>query len=225
MSLRRLSVALTAGLTLGSACTGAKTKAADSATVATRDSAASSQSSPSPAPPAPTVADSASKSATPPPSSSAPKSTPGAQPTATPTPTPSETVMTGTISVGGLAGQQVTSLQVAGAKPARLIGPLEAELQRLNTATVWVAGSPVASPANGFTVTRYDVVAIDGAKPFVGVTINRDGAVWLATSTDTVKLSTAPSDLTSKVGAKVWVVGRRTGADLTVQTHGIIREP
>ena len=133
--------------------------------------------------------------------------------------------MTGTVSVGGLAGQQVTSLQVEGAKPARLVGPLEPELQRLNSATVWVAGGPVATPANGFSVTRYDIVSIDGAKPLVGVTVSRAGAVWLATATDTVRLASATSDLTSKVGAKVWVVGRRTGSDLAVQTHGIIRDP
>jgi hypothetical protein len=134
-------------------------------------------------------------------------------------------VLTRTVSVGGLAGQQVTSLQVEGGKPARLVGPLEPELQRLNSATVWVAGAPVASPPNGFTVTRYDVVSIDGAKPLVGVLVNRAGGVWLATAADTVKLTAAPSDLTSKVGAKAWIVGRRNGAELTVQTFGIIREP
>jgi hypothetical protein len=133
--------------------------------------------------------------------------------------------MTGQISVGGLAGQLITSLVIEGAKPAKLVGPLEPELQRLNSATVWVAGGPVASPAGGFTVTRYDIVSIDGAKPILGTTVNRAGAVWLVNERDTVKLVAAPSDLTSKVGAKVWVVGRRTGADLTVQTHGIIREP
>jgi hypothetical protein len=133
--------------------------------------------------------------------------------------------MTGTVSVGGLAGQQVTSLQVEGAKPARLVGPLEPELQRLNSARVWVAGAPVATPPNGFSVTRYDVVSIDGAKPLVGVIMSRAGAVWLATATDTVKLTPASADLTSKVGAKVWVIGRRSGSDLAVQTHGIIRGP
>jgi hypothetical protein len=129
------------------------------------------------------------------------------------------------VSVGGLAGQQIVSLQIEGAKRARLIGPLEPELQRLNSATVWVAGGPVASPPNGFTVTRYDVVSIDGAKPLVGVTINRSGAVWLAGVADTVKLTAAPADLTSTIGAKVWIVGRRSGSELSVQTFGVIREP
>ena len=225
MMALRLSAALIAAIALGSACSGSQAKAGDSAATAATDSTASLPASTTPpATPPAAVPDSSNRGA----SSKAPTptpSSPAAQPTPSPTPTPSETVLTGKVSVGGLAGQQVTSLQIAGAKPARLLGPLEPELQRLNTATVWVAGAPVASPAGGFTVTRYDVVSIDGEKPFVGVTMNRAGAVWLATGADTLKLSTSPSDLTTKVGAKVWVIGRRTGSDLTVQTHGIVKEP
>ena len=218
MTLRLRIVVLTAA-SLGSACVGAKAKPGDSTAVAP-DSAASTQSAPPPAPP---TTDSTVKSAQtpPPPSGSNPTSTPAPQPT----PTPSETVLTGKISVGGLSGQEITSLVIEGAKPARLIGPLEPELQRLNSATVWVAGGPVASPAGGFMVTRYDIVSIDGAKPLVGTTVSRNGALWLATVVDTVKLTAAPSDLTSKVGAKVWVVGRRSGNDLVVQSFGIIRDP
>ena len=226
MTLVRASTALAAAITLGSACSGGKPNVGDSAAAAAPDSTTSAQTSPPPAPPPPAVPDSSNKSATPKPAGSAPgSSTPAAQPAPSPTPAPSETVLTGKVSVGGLAGQQVTSLQIAGAKPARLLGPLEPELQRLNTATVWVAGGPVASPAGGFTVTRYEIVSMDGEKPLVGTTFTRAGAVWLAAGADTVKLSAAPSDLTTKVGAKVWVVGRRTGADMTVQTFGIIREP
>jgi hypothetical protein len=225
MSAVRVSATLGAVIALGAACSGSNVKAGDSAATAAPDSAATAQMSPAPAPPPPAVPDSSNKSMSPQPASSAPTSTPAAQPTPSPTPGPSETVLTGKVSVGGLAGQQVTSLQVEGGKPARLVGPLEGELQRLNSATVWVAGAPVATPTNGFAVTRYDIVSIDGAKPLVGVTISRAGAVWLATATDTVQLTTAPSDLTRTVGAKVWVVGRRTGAELTVQTHGIIRDP
>ena len=225
MTTLRLSAALSAAITLGSACTGSKPNAGDSTLAAAPDSTPSAETTPAPVPPPP-AADSTSKRTPAQAPTPTPTSTPArGQPSASPTPTPSETVLTGRISVGGLAGQQITTLQVDGGKPARLVGSLEAELQRLNTATVWVAGGPVASPANGFSVTRYDVLAIDGAKPLVGVTANRAGAVWLLTGADSVKLSAAASDLTTKVGAKVWVVGRRTGADMTVQTFGIIRDP
>ena len=139
---------------------------------------------------------------------------------------PSETVMTGKVVAGGLASSPTTSLQVEGGKPTTLVGALEPELRRLGGATVWVAGAPGAgSPNATFTVSRYDIVSIDGAKPAVGTVLNRGGHLWLATDTDTLSLATAPAALTATVGAKVWVVGRRSGKALAVQTYGVIREP
>jgi len=147
------------------------------------------------------------------------------QPSPTPRVTPSETVMTGKVVTGGLAAEPVTTLQVEGARPTRLIGPLEPELRRLGGATVWVAGEPGGGAPNGsFTVSRYDIVMIDGAKPAVGTLAARDGGFWLA-GTDIVKLAAVPAALQSRAGAKVWIVGRRSGSELVVQTYGIIREP
>jgi hypothetical protein len=135
-------------------------------------------------------------------------------------------VLTGKVVAGGLAGAPETSLQIEGGKPTMLIGPLEAELRRLGGAMVWVTGSPTSGPPNAtFTVSRYEIVSIDGAKPLVGVVAVRDGATWLATERDTVKLVGAAAELTSKGGAKVWIVGRRSGKELVAQTYGIIREP
>jgi hypothetical protein len=139
---------------------------------------------------------------------------------------PSETVLTGKVAAVGLAMSPVTSLQVEGAKATTLIGPLEPELRRLGGATVWVAGAPVSGPPNAtFSVTRYDILSIDGAKPLVGHVLTRDGAPWLATDRDTVRLGKAPTELAAKTGAKVWVIGRRTGDELTTQTYGVIRDP
>src|SRR4029434_5505147 len=88
------------------------------------------------------------------------------------------TVMTGKVVTGGLASSPTTSLQVEGGKPTTLVGPLESELRRLGGATVWVAGTPGAGAPNAtFTVSRYDIVSIDGAKPAVGTLLNRDGAL------------------------------------------------
>jgi hypothetical protein len=148
--------------------------------------------------------------------------------TATPSPraTPSETVLTGKVGAVGLAISPVTSLEVAGARALTLIGPMEPELRRLGSATVWVAGSPVSGPPNAtFSVTRYGIVSIDGAKPLVGLVMTRDGATWLATESDTVKLGNAPAELAAKSGAKVWVIGRRTGNELATQSFGLIRDP
>lgn len=153
---------------------------------------------------------------------------PAARDTATPTPRalPSETVLTGKVGAVGLAIAPVTSLQVEGSKAMTLVGPMEPELRRLGSATVWVAGSPVAGPPNAtFSVTRYGIVSIDGAKPLVGIVITRDGATWLATETDTVKLGKAPAELAAKSGAKVWVIVRRAGDEITTQSYGVIRDP
>ena len=147
-------------------------------------------------------------------------------PTATPTPTPTETVLTGRVVIGGLASDQRTTLQIEGGPQTTLTGTLEPELRRLNAATVWVAGAPVSGPPNAtFAVTRYEIVAIDGAKPMVGVLAARDGATWLAAERDTVKLAPTTPEMRAKIGAKVWVVGRRVGAEMTPQSFGVIREP
>ncbi len=37
-----------------------------------------------------------------------------------------------------------------------------------------------------------------------------------------MRLAAAPSELLAQVGAKVWIVGQRTGASLQVQSYGII---
>ena len=87
-------------------------------------------------------------------------------------------------------------------------------------------GSPVSGPPNAtFSVTRYGIVSIDGATPPVGVVITRDGATWLATESDTVKLAKPPAELAAKSGAKAWVIGRRAGDELVTQTYGVIRDP
>ena len=146
--------------------------------------------------------------------------------TASPRATPSETMLTGKVAAVGLAMSPVTSLEIEGARATTLVGPLEPELRRLGSATVWVSGSPVSGPPNAtFSVTRYGIVSIDGAKPLVGVVMMRDGATWLATESDTVKLGQAPAELAAKSGAKVWVIVRRSGSELTTQSYGVIRDP
>jgi hypothetical protein len=196
------------------------------------DSAALDSAKASTAPPASGAVTPAPDTSATAPASNAPTSgagsrtSPSPPPTPMPTATPSETVLTGTIVVGGLAADQKTMLRVEGGAPTRLIGPLEPELRRLNAATVWVAGAPgAADPNASFAVSRYEIVAIDGAKPVVGVLTARSGGTWLVAERDTVKLSATTPEMLAKVGAKVWVIGRRTGAEMTPQTFGVIREP
>ena len=209
---------------LGSCAGGASDKTGDSA-VAVVDSASTSASS-VPQPSATPDTTAAVRPTPTPPARGDSARTPTATPAPTPTPTPSDAVLTGRIVAGGLATEPVTSLAVEGGKPTTLVGPLEPELRRLGGATVWVAGAPgTGAPNATFSVSRYEIVSINGAKPTVGSLITRDGATWLATDRDTLKLASPPADLRAKVGAKVWIVGRRAGTELTPQTFGVIREP
>lgn len=201
--------------------------AADSA-APPADSAATATPSVSPAPPAP-----ATDSAKPAPNASAPSAAPrdsvkpsAPTPTPTPTATPSETVLTGRVMTGGLAAEPVTQLRVEGAKPTTLTGPLEPELRRLSAATVLVAGAPGAATPNAtFAVSRYEVISINGSKPLVGSIVSRGADALLASGADTLRLVSPPAELRTKVGAKVWIIGRRSSNDLAVQTFGVIREP
>lgn len=197
------------------ACGGPPAQKSDTGSSASPDSnRAASSAAATPAPP-----DTRGPAPAPPSSASVPAAV-------TPTPTPSETVMTGTIAIGGLATEPVTSLRVEGGSPVTLVGPLEAELRTLGAATVWVTGAPGAGRPNAtFTVTRYEIVSIGGAKPLVGHITVRGADTVLAMERDTVRLVAAPAQLAGKRGAKAWVVGRRSGNDLTPQTYGIIREP
>jgi hypothetical protein len=199
-------------------CSRTAAKSGDTAVVAATDSATPASSTP---PAVVATPDSTKGGATPAPSSGAPpKATPA------PTATPSETVLTGRVTVTGLASDQRTMLRVEGGTPTTLTGPLEPELRRLNAATVWVAGAPgTGAPNASFAVSRYEIVSIDGSKPIVGVLVARDGSTWLAADRDTVKLAATTPEIRAKVGAKVWIVGRRTGSELTPQSFGVIREP
>ena len=205
---------------LAGGCAGSAGKA-DSAAVISPDSALSA-APPSASTAAPAIVDSATKAPVPG-TKGAP--TPSA-PTPTPTATPSETVLTGRVVAGGLAADQKTMLQVEGSGPTTLTGALEPELRRLNAATVWVAGAPGAGAPNAtFAVSRYEIVSIDGAKPIVGTLVSRDGAIWIVAGSDTVKLAPTTPEMRAKVGAKVWIVGRRAGAEMTPQSFGVIRDP
>jgi hypothetical protein len=134
--------------------------------------------------------------------------------------------MTGKIVPAGMATDPRTILQVEGGGSTTLTGPLESELRRLGGAVVWVSGAPTAGPPNAtLAVTRYEIVSIDGAKPVVGRLSVRDGDTWLTTDRDTVKLVSVPAELGTKVGAKVWVVGRQSGNELALQSYGVIRDP
>jgi hypothetical protein len=119
-----------------------------------------------------------------------------------------------------------TSVRLVGdSGHVELAGALEPELRRLAGASVVVRGSLQGDrPAQTLMASDYEVTQIDGATPATGLLTSENGKLWLA-GRDTLELAGAPDALRGKEGAKIWVVGRRAGDSLEVQSYGIIREP
>ncbi len=121
--------------------------------------------------------------------------------------------------------EPATSVQLVGTEGnLELVGDLEPELRRLAGATLAVQGSLQGQrPVRRLEVENYEIREIDGEAPSTGVLQSRDGELWLA-GRDTLKLVDAPEALQAKAGAKVWIVGTRSGSELAVRSYGVIRE-
>lgn len=123
----------------------------------------------------------------------------------------------GTVVVTGVGPSPYASLTSAGG-PIVLAGALEPELRQLGGAQVDVFGELTGVARRSLNVHRYDVVAIDGERPVVG-TVLPGGQRIVAGDTLTVVGHADPLP----VGAKIWIVGRRDGAQLRLQSWGVIR--
>jgi hypothetical protein len=143
----------------------------------------------------------------------------------------------GTLRASGAPVELEGKLFVTGAEPhtgvtlvrpdskgVTLVGPLDSELRRLSGATVRVRGVEGA-PAfpRGLYVDGYDVLLIDGKKPSVGTLSVFLGGLSLV-GQDTLELTHVPEGLRGQEGAKVWIVGSRSGTKLEVESFGIIRD-
>lgn len=142
-------------------------------------------------------------------------------------PASADTVAEGTVRVVGPT--ETAQVVLSGvARDVALTGPLFAELRRLVGARVRITGrpgrNPAAAPDRAVEVTGYDILAVDGERPFVGVVVRRDARLWLA-GQDTLELLGAPPDLAARVGAKVFITGTARGGQLVLRSYGVIREP
>jgi hypothetical protein len=137
--------------------------------------------------------------------------------------TDSEGELRGKVVVTG--SEPSTSVMLVGNEGnVELVGDLEPEMRRLAGAGLLVRGSLQGSrPGQTLEVRDYEIMDIDGEVPSTGVLRNQNGRLWL-TGKDTLELSGAPEALRAKDGAKVWIVGPRSGSRLTVQSYGIIKE-
>ena len=96
-----------------------------------------------------------------------------------------------------------------------------------------VGGSPGTLNSNTVSITvleRIDVVVtLQSGQVLVAPNETARSILYTVTNTgngaETVQLAGVPDALRGQVGAKVWVVGRQTGAGLQVQSYGVIREP
>lgn len=138
---------------------------------------------------------------------------------------PASETLAGRIELTGSEPTVAVTLILGSGESVELRGPLELELRNLAGASVQVTGQRAAgSPRPGFEASAYQVLSIDGQRPNVGVVVRRGEFVWLE-GTDTLRLSPVPPLLASRIGAKVWVVGRRVAGAMQVLSFGVIREP
>lgn len=142
-------------------------------------------------------------------------------------PASADTVAQGTVRMTG--PQESAQLVLSGEAPdVALIGPLAGELGRLVGARVsvtgWPARNPAAVPERAVEVAAYEILAVDGERPYVGILVGRDNRLWLA-GQDTLEVVGAPPDLSARIGAKVFVTGVIRGGQLELRSYGVIRDP
>ncbi len=129
--------------------------------------------------------------------------------------------LVGRIALTGSAPAVLVTLQTADGRSVDLVGEWRDELQNLTGADVAVRGTATGLPRE-FAVASYEIRAIEGERPWVGILANRDGELWLEGDRN-VRLVNVPARLRSQIGAKVWVLGRESDGGMYPQTYGVIR--
>jgi len=141
------------------------------------------------------------------------------------TPVPSEPRLEGVAGTMGSDPALMIVVRLANGEPVRVDGPLAADVGRLTGATVALFGTVQATtPWRTIEPTRYEVLAIDGRKPHVGVLRVEREEVWLESSPP-LRLEGTPDALRVQRGAKVYVLGPVRNGVLTVQSFGVISPP
>jgi hypothetical protein len=128
----------------------------------------------------------------------------------------------------GPAGRGIPTLQPEGARAVALSGALAGELAEVDGARVRATGRRSFGPApgGGFEVSGYEILAVDGERPVVGVVrASGGGTVLVLAGGATVRLVGAPPELSARAGAKAWVVGLPSAGGIAVQRYGFLRLP
>jgi hypothetical protein len=107
--------------------------------------------------------------------------------------------------------------------PVRVEGSLAAEVGRVTGATVALYGEVRADgPWRTIVATAYEILAINGQRPHVGV-LMVDGADVRLEGDSTLRLEGAPDALRREHGSKVYIIGPERRGVLPVVSFGVIR--
>ncbi|MFW6010393.1 MAG: hypothetical protein ACOC9H_00600, partial [Gemmatimonadota bacterium] len=105
-------------------------------------------------------------------------------------------------------------------EPLRLTGPVADDLVQLAGANVRVWG---VRAGTSLEVYGYEIRSSLGEPRWIGVLLERDGVLWLM-GESAIELVDPPPDLSSRVGAVVWVGGDEVEIDSVVpRVYGVIR--
>jgi hypothetical protein len=148
---------------------------------------------------------------------------PGSSGGGTPPPPPNLglTVITGTVSIDGLASRRAVSLQLESGGVVALVGAEAQRLRILDGAEVelrgaWTVGDgsrletddAIDSPIPTFEVDRFQVLVVGGRAAIDGMLAEEYGTYYVELlDGDLVWLDSAPSDFQSCLGKRVWVTG------------------
>jgi len=148
------------------------------------------------------------------------------QPETATIPAASETRIEGVAGTMGSDPGLMIAVRLSNGEQVLVNGPLAPEVGRLTGATLVLVGPVQATtPWRTIVPTGYEVLAIDGQKPHVGVLrVERGEEVWLETRPP-LRLEGTPDALRSQHGAKVYVLGALRDGVLSVQSFGVIKPP
>jgi hypothetical protein len=140
-------------------------------------------------------------------------------------PSGGETMLRGEVQIVGSAPVNVqVVLQRERGGAVRLIGPLAEELANLSGALVEVRGEVATSPDplvdQQVSVTRYDVVSVNGRPVVLGeiIDVTGDRALLRTAGGEEIHVVGVPGGF--RVGQKVWVQGPQS---VLMQSYGTIR--
>ncbi len=132
----------------------------------------------------------------------------------------------GTVVVTTFGPFPAVLLLSPGRTPVQLVGPLADELQRLDGGLVAVRGDSIPGAMGpALRATSYEILEIDGLRPWVGALVPGTGAdQWeLETGSETLHLEGLGTDTRLVHDAWIWVTGSRSGGSISVATYGILR--